>query len=211
MSTEPLDFLRETVPALYAKGVAELEKRASSDALWKKQLDDTLGAAGATHVVLEGPGGGELWMAVRHGKLTAHDSKPTDVPTRLAVAGPADGAKEGLAELLGLGQHDNPEALLRLARATSARAEKLVEKEKIGFHLIIKDVPDFDVVTIKCGVGLEDPPEKPGFTATVSYDSLEDMRAGDITPQQLFMTKTKIVGDATRLITLVMTAMQPIR
>jgi putative sterol carrier protein len=70
-------------------------------------------------------------------------------------------------------------------------------------------VPDNDQVgVVRVGVGVDAPPEKPGFTVTVDYDDLEDVRAGDLTPQQLFMTKLKIVGDASRAMTLAMTMMQ---
>lgn len=190
--------------------MVELEKLAATDPVWKKRLDDTRAGAGAIRLTLEGEG--ETWVAAKDGVATVHDSAP-DVPTRFAVSVDAEAARSGLAELLGLDLNgkDTPEALVQIARVASARVDKLIEKESLGFHLIIKDVPDLDVVTIKCGLGVPAVPEKTNFTATVSFDSLEDLREKKINPQQLLMTRVKIVGDATRFMTFVMTAMQPIR
>ena len=211
--SNPISFLSDTVPALFAKGMVELEKLAASDPSWKKRYDDTMAGQGAIHVTFEGAGGSELWVAVKDGKVTAHTSAPTHVPTRMAVTTSFAAAEGGLQHALGLGLEgqETPERLAKLTRSVSGRVDKLIEKEKISFQLVINDVPEIETVVVKGAIGLADVPEKPAISATVSYDDIEDMRAGEMTPQQLFMKKVKIVGDASRLMTLVMTASQPIR
>ena len=104
---------------------------------------------------------------------------------------------------------DEPEAPARFARSASARAEKLLAGQKIEFHVIIKDLPDDrqDAV-VKVGIGIDTPPEKPQFTAAISFDDLEDMREGDITPQQV-LGRLRLTGDASRAMALGMMLMQP--
>ena len=41
-------------------------------------------------------------------------------------------------------------------------------------------------MTVRIGLGVDTPPASPKFTATVSWDHIEEVRAGDLTPQQLF-------------------------
>ena len=104
---------------------------------------------------------------------------------------------------------NDPEAPVRFARTASARAEKLLAGQKLEFHVIIKDLPDeaADVV-IKVAIGADAPPDKPQFTAAISYDDLEDMREGDITPQQV-LGRLRLTGDASRAMALGMMLMQP--
>lgn len=209
MAKNPLSFLREDFVALFNRGMAELaDKAAKGDAWAKGRLDDVRAANGCAHFVLEGDGGGDVYLEISQGEMKAHTSKPASPITRLAVSTAAATAEEGLALLLNSGQLDASGSALRVTRIASGKMEKMIEKEKLTFQLNVKDVPDVDNVSIKVGLGFEDPPATPGFSMTVSYDDLEDMRAGDITPQQLFMTKLKIVGDASKAMALGMQLMQ---
>ncbi len=104
---------------------------------------------------------------------------------------------------------DDPKGPKRFARMFSARAEKVLEGQKLEFHIVLKDVPDHDDdVVIKVGIGAETPPAKPQFTAAISYDDLEDMREGELTPQQL-IGRLRLTGDASRAMALGMMLMQP--
>jgi hypothetical protein len=203
MSTEPLTFLLETYPAHFARGVAAL----AADPGAASRLADIRAARGAVQVVFEGEGGGEVFLAVDAGVMTASRTRPA-LPVRFCVAAPHAAARGALALLEESGRLEDAEAPVRAAGLTSARMDKLIEKERLAFHVIVKNVPELETITIRVGVGVDAPPEKPGFTVTLDYDDLEDVRAGDLTPQQLFMTKLKIVGDASRAMTLAMTMMQ---
>jgi hypothetical protein len=202
MSQDPIAFLTETYPRLFAEGVALMEAAGSS------RLADVKAAAGGAHLVLEGEGGGEVWLVVSDGVMRAERSAPAGVTISIAVAIPASALAAALEMLEGEGTLELDDAKVRIAGAASKRFEGLLAAEKIAFHVTVKDVPDLESVTAKIGLGLPDPPDKAGFTATLSWDSLEDVRNGDLTPQQLFFNKTKIVGDATRAMALAMTAMQ---
>lgn len=209
MATDPLSFLREDFVALFNRGMGELTQKAGAGEAWAKaRLDDVKAASGCAHFVLDGAGGGEVYLEISNGEMKAHATKPASPPTRLGVGTLASTAEAGLSLVLNSGKMDDASTAIRVTRIASGKLEKQMEKEKLSFQLTVKDVPDVDQLTIRVGLGFEDPPTTPGFSMTVSYDDLEDVRAGDLTPQQLFMSKIKIVGDASRAMTLAMTLMQ---
>ena len=156
---------------------------------------------------LEGEGGAELFLAVENGTMRGVSARP-DLPLPFCIAVSREAASGALGMLEESGNLGHEQAPLRAAGLASGKMDKLIEKEKLAFHVIVKNVPDLDSVTVRIGVGVDGPPEKPGFTVTVDYDDLEEVRAGELTPQQLFMKKLKIVGDASRAMTLAMTMIQ---
>ncbi|MDQ3035867.1 MAG: SCP2 sterol-binding domain-containing protein [Myxococcota bacterium] len=205
MNTEPLDFLQSQLPPHFAKGVDALRASSAPDA--KDHLDDVLAARAALRIVVAGEG--EAWLRVENGAMTSHESKPEGVPVRAAIEFEAAAAREALSLLDESGRMDDPKAPKRFARLFSARAEKVLDGQKLEFHVVLKDVPDHDGdVVIKIGIGTDTPPAKPQFTAAISYDDLEDLRAGELTPQQL-IGRLRLTGDASRAMALGMMLMQP--
>lgn len=205
MNTEPLEFLKHELPPHFAKGVEQLRASTAPDA--KEKLDDVLAARAALRIVIAGAG--EAWIAVDAGTLRVTPDRPADLPVRAAIEFEADAAREALSLLEGSGRMDDPKAPKRFARMFSARAEKVLEGQKLEFHVVLKDVPDRDDdVVIKVGIGTDTPPAKPQFTAAISYDDLEDMREGDLTPQQV-IGRLRLTGDASRAMALGMMLMQP--
>jgi hypothetical protein len=94
-------------------------------------------------------------------------------------------------------------------RLFSARAERMLEGQKLEFHVLLRDVPEHDEdIVIKVGIGTETPPAKPQFTAAISYDDIEDLREGELNPQQL-IGRLRLSGDASRAMALGMMLMQP--
>jgi hypothetical protein len=86
--------------------------------------------------------------------------------------------------------------------------EKALAGHTITFHLTLTDLPtDPDEATLRIGIGVEEPPADPKFTVAVSWDDIEDVRAGEMTPQQLF-GRLKIKGDASQAMALGMSMMQ---
>jgi hypothetical protein len=205
MNTEPIAFFENDVPAHFAKGVEAL--RAATGPTAKADLDDVLGSKGAIRFVVDGLG--ERWAKIESGAMTVSATKPEGVPVR-GVAAFSKAAAEGALQLLAeSGRFDEPEAPKRFARAASARAEKLLQGHKLEFHVIVTDLPDdAEDVTIKVGVGTETPAEKPQFTARISYEDIEDLREGDITPQQI-LGRLRLTGDASKAMALGMMLMQP--
>jgi hypothetical protein len=205
MTTEPLAFLKNEIPAHFAKGIDAL--KAATGPTAKADLDDVLAARAALRIIVKGEG--ESWMRVENGALTVHDSKPEGVPVRAAIELEGEVAREALGLLTASGRLDDPHAPKRFARMFSARAEKILEGQKLEFHVILKDVPDRDEdVVIRIGIGTDTPPAKPQFTAAISYDDIEDMREGDLTPQQV-IGRLRLTGDASRAMALGMMLMQP--
>jgi hypothetical protein len=204
MTQDPIAFFHEVLPAHFHAGVEAL--KAATGPGSKEALDDVLGSKGAVRVTIAGEG--EVYLVVENGTMRAEKAKPDGYPVRWALAFTSEAAKGALALLEESGRMNEPGAPARFARVASARAEKLLAGQKLEFHVIIKDVPDADDVVIKIGIGTDTAPEKPQFTAAISYDDLEDMREGDITPQQI-LGRLRLTGDASRAMALGMMLAQP--
>jgi hypothetical protein len=209
MATDPVSFLRTQLPDLFNRGMADTKARADGgNAKAKAKYDDAAAARGAVRIVLEGKGGGEVWLAVDGGAMKGSDARPADLPVRIVVAAPADAARAGLDELLSSELLEREDAPRKLARTASAEVEKMLEGHTIEMHLTVTDLPaEPDEVTLRIGLGVSEPPSNPRFTATVSWDDIEDLRAGDLTPQQLF-GRLKLKGDASQAMALGMALMQ---
>jgi putative sterol carrier protein len=204
MHQEPIAFLENDVPAQFQKGLAAL--RASSAPTAKEDLDDVLGAVGTVRVIVEGAG--ERWVNVANGELTVSEAKP-ELPVRGVFAFAEQAARHALEHIEAHGHLEDPKAPFLLSRIASKRAEKILAGQKIEFHVIVTDLPDgAEDVVVRCGIGVEAPPAKAQFTATISYDDIEDMREGDLTPQQV-IGRLKLTGDASRAMALGMTLFQP--
>lgn len=205
MNTDPIAFFENDLPAHFQKGVEALREKSGPTA--KADLEDVLQSKGAIRVLVDGLG--ERWMKVEAGVMTAMSGRPEGYPVRMVFALNEEVAKGAIALLAESGRFDEPESPARFARIASARAEKLLQGHKIDFHLIITDLPDdAEDVLVKIGVGTDTPAEKPQFTAKISYDDLEDMREGDITPQQI-LGRLRLTGDASKAMALGMMLMQP--
>lgn len=205
MNTDPIAFFENDLPAHFQKGVEALRGKTGPTA--QADLDDVLQSKGAIRVLVDGLG--ERWMKIEAGTMTALAGRPDGYPVRMVFALKQEVAAEALELLEESGRFDEPEAPARFARIASARAEKLLQGHKIDFHLIITDLPDdAEDVLIKVGVGTDTPAEKPQFTAKISYDDIEDMREGDITPQQI-LGRLRLTGDASKAMALGMMLMQP--
>lgn len=204
MHKEPLAFLETDLPVQFKKGLAALQGSSAPTA--KDELEDVLQAVGTVRVIVEGDG--ERWVSVSSGEMTVSDAQP-ELPVRGVFSFSSEAAKGALELLEESGRLDDPKAAMGLSRVASKRAEKILANQKIEFHVIVIDLPDgMDDVTVRCGIGVAEPPAKPQFTATISYDDLEDMREGDLTPQQV-IGRLKLTGDASRAMALGMTLFAP--
>jgi hypothetical protein len=207
MTTDPIAFFKKDFPKLFNDGLAQLKERGDGgDAKAKASYEDAKAARGAVRVVFEG--GGEVYLAVEEGRMQGLDARPNDLPVRMVFSAPLEAAKVGLEQLEEAGLLENEKAPRRIARTASSEVETILEGHKIEFYVTLTDLPtDPDEVTIKAGLGVDTPPTNPKFTATVSWDDIEDVRAGELTPQQL-LGRLKIKGDASQAMALGMTLMQ---
>ena len=204
MDKEPLAFLESVLPAKFAEGIAAL--RASKAPTAAADLDDVLTATGCVRVMVEGEG--ERWIGVHEGVMSVDEAKPS-LAVRGVFAFTGEAARGALELLEESGRLDDPQTAIGMARVASKKAEKILTGQRIEFHVIIKDLPDdADDVVVRCGLGVEEPPTKPQFTAAISFDDLEDMREGDLSPQQV-IGRLKLTGDASRAMALGMTLFAP--
>lgn len=211
--SDAMQAMKDRLPGLFARGIELLrDKAAGGDAAAQSRLDDASAAESAVRLVIEGQG--ELWIAVRGGELTADETRPEGVPVRLAVAVPADAVDAAFGRVPE-GAADDDAAALRVAGSASSRAEKVIEGQRLDFHIVLEGVPDVDRVAIRVSVGSDEPPETPRFTATVSYDDLEDARERKVDPTQFLMGgRVRFAGDYVPALQLGMQlaqAMQPPR
>lgn len=205
MTDSATAFFSTVLPSHFNEGVELL--RAKTGPGSKEALDDVLASKGAIRFVIEGEG--ETWLVVQDGTMRSETARPDGYVVRMAFGFTAEAAKGAVGLLEESGRMKEPEAPARFARTASARAEKLLVGQKLEFHVIVKDLPDDqDDVVVKIGIGTDTPPEKPQFTAAISFDDLEDMREGDITPQQV-LGRLRLTGDASRAMALGMMLMQP--
>ncbi len=190
MSTEVDAFLRDHFIPLFHRGVSLLKGDPA--------LDDIVGVRHATRLVLEGTSPRELYLAVDSGALTLAESPPVSLPIRSAVALPEEAARLWLEEIVLAEDLTSEDAAVRAAKVASQRLDDAVGDEPLEFHLVLTDTPDFDEVVIRIGLGVEEPPEEPQFTATVDWDTLQEVRAEGGGPQQLMMGGLRLAGDYSR-------------
>lgn len=208
MSTEPLTFLKDTFPSLFAKGVERLRaKAAGGDARAKNKLQDVEGATGA--VFLEVEGEGEVYLELDNGQMKVLTSKPDDAKVRLAIAAPGEAMRMILGEADAAGELDEAKAAKRAVGTASKNLQDALGNDSLLFHIVVEGVPDVGTVTVRIGLNAPQPPAEPKFSATMKFDDLEAARSGDMNPQMLFMSgKLRMTGDYSRALQLAMQLMQ---
>ena len=196
--TSPKQFLEETFPALFNKGVASLRaKAAEGNDRAKARLADVEGATGAVVLILEGEG--EVYLQTSGGDMKVLDAKPDGGDVKLAVAAPAKAMQMLLGEAEAAGELDEDKAAKRAVGTASKRLQDALGADSLEFHIVIEDVPDLGQVTIRVGLNAPEPPAEPKFSATIKFDDLEAARAGESNPQQLFMGgNLRMAGDSSK-------------
>jgi hypothetical protein len=210
VTNDPIEFITEAIPGLFNAGAAEMKAAADAgDADAKRRHTDLLGTTRAVRVVLEGKGGADVFLLIKGGEMRGSKAAPSEAVS-LCIAVAKEALEVGLEEMgddLDKGFAKGPKRIARLSPSrTHAFFEKLTA-EKLRLHYVLKDTPDFDEVRIKIGFGSPDVAEKPLFTVTLDYDTLEELRERKIRPQAI-MGRLQITGDAARAMQLGMELMQ---
>jgi len=210
VTTKPTELLSKTIPEVVNAAVAEMKSAADQgDADAKQRYADLSTHPGAARIVLEGKGGGDLYLVSENAQLRSSSQAPS-VPVLFAIGVAAEAFELALEEV-----EDKIEPALsriqkRLVRLSPTKTRALLDKlaaEKLSFHLIIKDTPDFDEVRVKIATGSAEPPATPKFTVTIDYDTLQQLRERKIKPQAV-LSKLKLSGDSSRAMQLGMELMQ---
>ncbi len=210
MAMKPTDFLTKKLPEVISAAHAEMKNLADQgDQDAKQRYADLSALPGAMHLVLEGKGGADLYL-ISDGPQFRAETKAPSAPVLLTIALPAEAMELWLEEL-----EEEVEQMLaglrkRLVKnspkKTRAALDRLAQ-EKLRFHLVLKDTPDFEEVRIKIATGSSEVPAQPGFTATLDYDTFEQLRERKIKPQAV-LSKLQLSGDSARAMQLGMELMQ---
>ncbi len=210
MTKDPIEFVSTDVPNLFNAGAAEMKAAAEQgDADAKRRVAELSATTRAVRVALEGKGGGDVYLLIKDGEMRASKAAPSE-PVTLTIAAPAEALEIGLDDLEADIEKGFAKAPKRLARLSAARVNGFLDKlgaEKLRFHYVLTDTPDFDEVRVKIGLGSSELAEKPLFTVALDYDTLEELREKKLKPQAL-MGRLQITGDAARAMQLGMELMQ---
>lgn len=203
----PIELITKTIPALLNDARAESEKLAAQgDAAAKQRLDELEAAAPlVVRVVLEGKGGKDFYVVFENGRLTTQDSAPA-TKASFAVATPLEALEIALDEMGEALEKGLAKLKTRLPHVSPARLRSTIDaaaKENLRFHYVVKDTPDFEEVRTKVALGDGTPPEKPGFTVTLDYDTIEALRERRLKPQAL-LGRLQLSGDSARAMQLMM-------
>ena len=208
--TEPVELFEKILPRAFNAGVEDMRKAAQAgDEKAKLKLPALEAEEFAAKLVLTGDDDESLYITVERGVMKVTRSAPKNT-VRLAVALPLEAMEIALEEL-GSGVAKLESGIQRTASRFSVRrikpAFERFEAEKLRFHFVVKDTPDFDEVRVRVAVGSGEPPEKPGFTVSLDFDAFEDIRKDKVKPQAI-MSKLQITGDSARAMQIAMELMQ---
>jgi hypothetical protein len=210
LQQEPTHVTNDAIPALFNAGAKEMqESAAQGDADAARRHAELKATTRAVRVVLEGKGGGEVYLLVKDGQMQSSKTAPSE-PVTLSIAVAAEALEIGLEEMESDLDKAFAKAPKRLARLSAGRINSFFDRfaaEKLRLHYVLKDTPDFDEVRIKIGFGGPEVAENPLFTVALDYDTLEELRERKIRPQAI-MGRLQITGDAARAMQLGMELMQ---
>jgi hypothetical protein len=210
VTNDPIEFITSAIPGLFNAGVADMKAAADQgDADAKKRYEDLKTTVRGVRVSLEGKSGADLYLLVKDAKMVGGKTAPSE-PVTLSIAVAKEALEVGLEEMGEMLDKLWARAPKRIARLSPTRSHAFFEKlsgEKLKAHYVIKDTPDFDEVRVKVGFGSPDVAEKPLFSVSIDYDTLEELREGKLRPQAI-MGRLQISGDAARAMQLGMEIMQ---
>ncbi len=195
MSTSAIEFLRESFPKLFDRGVTVLQSRAAGgDERAQRILDDVRGVTGAASLQIDDEP--PVVLSAKEGTLSSGGAPAEGVPIKIAAALPGDGATLLLGEAAKSGALDNDEVAIGAAQTASKRFEDVLAGRPLTCHVTLRGVPELGDVKVRLGFNVEEPPQDPGFTTELQFSDLELVQRGELTAQDLFLGgKLKMEGD----------------
>ncbi|MDH3200356.1 MAG: SCP2 sterol-binding domain-containing protein [Myxococcales bacterium] len=195
MITQPVEFLRDTFPKLFTRGVEVLESRASGgDERAQRILADVKGVTGA--VRLEVDDYPPIVLSGKAGLLIAGNEPEEGVPLKATAKIPANAVQLLLGSALRSGALDDEEVAVGAAQTASKRFEDALAGQPLSFEATVKDVPELGDVILQVAFNVPEVPAEPGFTTELQFSDLEAVRRGELTVQELFLGgKLKMQGD----------------
>ncbi|MGB8332352.1 MAG: SCP2 sterol-binding domain-containing protein [Polyangiales bacterium] len=195
MSVQPIEFLREGFPKLFARGMEVLENRAATgDARAQRILDDVKGVTGAASLQIDDQS--PIVLSARAGVLRAGDAPEEGVPIKIVAALPGAAARLLLGEVAKSGALDDDEVAIGAAQTASKRFEDALAGQPMTCQVTLRGVPDLGDVQVRIGFNVPQVPAVPGFTTELRFSDLETVQRGELTVQELFLGgKLKMEGD----------------
>ena len=195
MTVQPIEFLLDTFPKLFARGVEVLESRASAgDERAQRILDDVKGVTGAASLQIDDQS--PVVLSARAGVLSAADGPADGVPIKITAALPGDAATLLLGEVAKTGALDDDEVAVGAAQTASKRFEDTLAGKPMTCFVTLRGVPDLGDVEVQIGFNVPEVPKEPGFTTELQFSDLEMVQRGELTIQELFLGgKLKMEGD----------------
>jgi len=195
MSTSAIEFLQESFPKLFDRGVTVLQSRASAgDERAQRILDDVRGVTGAASLQIDDEP--PVVLSAKEGTLSSGGAPAEGVPIKIAAALPGDGATLLLGEAAKSGALDDDEVAIGAAQTASKRFEDVLAGRPLTCHVTLRGVPELGDVKVRLGFNVEEPPLEPGFTTELQFSDLELVQRGELTAQDLFLGgKLKMEGD----------------
>ncbi len=211
MTSDPIELLKETIPKLFNAAFAEIRAQAESGSAEAQQKRNELQQAAplAVRIVLEGKAKQDVYLVFEKGELKAQDG-PSSVPSSFAFGVAQDAFEIALEDLAGELERGLDRLKKRIPQLSPSRARNSLDRlanEKLLFHYVVKDTPDFEEVRVKVALGGSEPPERPAFTVTLDHALIEQLRAKKLKVQGL-LSKLQLSGDSSRAMQLVMGALQ---
>lgn len=195
MTVLPIEFLRDSFPKLFARGMEVLENRAAAgDARAQRILDDVKGVTGAASLQIDDEP--PVILSARQGSLSAGDAPADQVPIRIMAALPGDALQLLLGEVAKAGALEDEEVAVGAAQTASKRFEDALAGRPMTCHITIADVPSLGNIDVRVGFNVSTLPAEPGFTTELRFPDLESVQRGELTVQDLFLGgKLKMEGD----------------
>lgn len=195
MTVMPIEFLRESFPKLFARGVEILEKRAAAgDERAQRIVDDVKGVTGAARLQIDDQP--PVVLSAEKGSLSAGDAPTDDVPVRIVAALPGAALEVLLGEATRAGALEQEEVAVGAAQTASKRFEEALAGRPMTCAVTVSDVPDLGDIVVRVGFNVPELPAAPGFTTQLCFSDLESVQRGDLTMQELFLGgKLKMEGD----------------
>jgi hypothetical protein len=195
MNTSPIEFLRESFPKLFDRGVAVLQNRAAGgDERAHRILEDVKGVTGAASLQIDDDP--PIVLSAREGALSSDGAPAEGVPIKIVAALPGDAAGLLLGQVAKTGALDDDEVAIGAAQTASKRFEDALGGQPMTCHITLRGVPEVGDVRVRVGFNVAEPPKDPGFTTELQFSDLEQVQRGELTVQELFLGgKLKMEGD----------------
>ncbi|MGB5366627.1 MAG: SCP2 sterol-binding domain-containing protein [Polyangiales bacterium] len=195
MTTSAIEFLRESFPKLFDRGVTVLQSRAAGgDERAQRILDDVRGVTGAASLQIDDEP--PVVLSAKEGALRAGGAPAEGVPIKIAAALPGRAASLLLGEVAKSGALEDDEVAIGAAQTASKRFEDALAGQPLTCHVTLRGVPELGDITVRLGFNVLEPPLEPGFTTELQFSDLELVQRGELTAQELFLGgKLKMEGD----------------